>query len=98
MTSHYFVELGVMPHCDVAVLHAPGECEYCDKHPDWQAVREMWGIAFTGHQPTEYQVPCPSDQRRGTGNAHEWGGNRPTNVSAPQEQSWASRVMYGRRL
>lgn len=25
-----------MPHCDAYVLHAPGVCEYCDRHPDWQ--------------------------------------------------------------
>ncbi|MEU7174649.1 MULTISPECIES: hypothetical protein [Micromonospora] len=40
-----------MPHCDQAVLHAPGECTYCDAHPDWQELRQLWGIAFTGHTP-----------------------------------------------
>lgn len=39
------------PHCDQRILHAPGECEYCNDHPDWQALREAWGIAFTGHPP-----------------------------------------------
>lgn len=36
------------PHCDSRVLHAPGKCEFCDKHPDWQDLRLAWGIAFTG--------------------------------------------------
>lgn len=86
------------PHCDPSVLHAPGECEYCDVHPDWQILRDSWDMAFTGHQPAENQVPCPSDARRGTGGAHTWAGNRPTDVRAPQEQSWASLLMFGRRL
>ncbi len=70
----------LFPHCDQAVLHPPGECRYCDAHPDWQQLREMWGIAFTGHAPQDWQVPCPSDARRGRGGAHAWGGNRPTEV------------------
>ena len=37
------------PHCDQRILHAPGECEYCDRHADWQALRDAWGIAFTGY-------------------------------------------------
>lgn len=76
------VDLGPFPHCDASVLHAPGECEYCDQHPDWQALRGAWGIAFTGHRPAELEVPCPSDQRRGPGGAHVWGGNRPTTSDA----------------
>jgi hypothetical protein len=84
-----------IPHCDASVLHAPEECRYCDDFPDWQLLRIRWGIAFTGHQPDEDQLPCPSDARRGIGQAHTWGGNRPTNVDAPQEQSAASKVMYG---
>lgn len=44
-------EIAQFPHCDQRILHAPSECEYCDGHPEWQALREAWGIAFTGHQP-----------------------------------------------
>jgi hypothetical protein len=44
-------ELAQFPHCDQRVLHSPGECEYCDRHPEWQALREAWGIAYTGHAP-----------------------------------------------
>lgn len=39
------------PHCDQRVLHQPGECEFCDRHSEWQELREKWGIAFTGHSP-----------------------------------------------
>lgn len=82
------------PHCDAAVLHAPGECTYCDKHPDWQSLRHFWGIAYTGHEPAEHEVPCPSDARRGTHGAHTWGGNRPTEIEVPVEPSYASRTLY----
>lgn len=79
-------ELSEIPHCDAAVLHAPGECEYCDRHPDWQALRRVWGIAYTGHQlsgDVELVLPCPSDWRRGLGGAHVWAGNRPRPPANP---------------
>ena len=70
--------LGPMPHCDPRVLHAPGECKYCDGKPEGQALRVMWDISFTGHAPTENQsLMCPSDARRGVGGAHVWYGNQP---------------------
>lgn len=72
-----------MPHCDQAVLHAPGECTYCDAYPDWQELRSLWGIAFTGHTPTGREVPCPSDYRRGEGGAHSWPGNQPRGAVTP---------------
>lgn len=71
------VNLGQLPHCDAAVLHAPGACDYCDRHPDWQELRATWGIAYTGQPPTDDQLPCPSDYRRGTDGAHVWPGNIP---------------------
>lgn len=65
------------PHCDSSVLHAPGECEYCDRRPEWQELRKGWRIAFTGHEPKHGEVSCPSDQRRGTAGSHVWPGNQP---------------------
>ena len=65
------------PHCDQSVLHAPLECQYCDRHRDWQQLRIYWGIAFTGHPPQAGQVPCPSDYVRGLAGAHVWHGNTP---------------------
>ena len=62
------------PHCDQRVLHAPGECEYCDHVPAWQALRIAWGIAFTGWEPEGKELPCPADYSRGE--THKlWGGN-----------------------
>jgi hypothetical protein len=64
------------PHCDALVLHAPGECRYCDAHPDWQQLRQMWGLNFTGKtQPTK--APCPAERRRPASLIHRWFGNRP---------------------
>ncbi len=97
-------EIAQFPHCDQMVLHAPGDCGYCDEHPEWQVLRRVWGIAFTGHAPglvypdypaAGYQLPCPSDLRRGQGGAHVWGGNRPTNVEAPEREILGSVTMYG---
>lgn len=72
----------IMPHCDQRVLHAPGECQYCDHYPEWQELRTYWGIAFTGHDPIlnkEHprlsQVPCPSEIR-GREDINHWPGNR----------------------
>jgi hypothetical protein len=54
------------PHCDQRILHAPGECEYCDMAPEWQQLRIDWGICFTGHNPdfTSTWVQCPADVAR----------------------------------
>lgn len=66
--------IGQFPHCDQRILHAPGECRYCDSHPEWQALRLAWGIAFTGYEPDGHELPCPADHARG--NTHtQWGGN-----------------------
>lgn len=71
--------MATMPHCDARVLHAPGECEYCDRYPDWQRLRQTWGVAFTGHDPTPDQVPCPSTVIRPLDVINAWPGNRPEN-------------------
>ena len=55
------------PHCEARILHAPGECRYCDELPDLQEARKMWGVAFTGHPAPEGGVPCPADQARPSG-------------------------------
>jgi hypothetical protein len=68
--------LGILPHCDGRVLHAPGECSYCDKHPDWQALRQLWGIAFTGYEPDDKELPDPATAARGFKIVNAWGGNQ----------------------
>jgi hypothetical protein len=89
------------PHCDSRILHAPGECEFCDDCAEWQELRKAWRIAFTGHAPEEGMLPCPADAARppgSPGDHRRWGGNKPTSATGdpswPQESS-ASVVMYG---
>jgi len=64
------------PHCDEKILHAPGECIYCDDYPDWQRLRKVWNINFTGHNDIEKTI-CPAEQRRSLEIINKWGGNRP---------------------
>lgn len=63
------------PHCDQRVLHAPGECKYCDTRPDWQALRLAWGIAFTGYEPDGNELPDPATAARGLASVNRWHGN-----------------------
>lgn len=35
------------PHCNSEVLHAPGQCYYCDHYPDRQAARAASGGSFS---------------------------------------------------
>lgn len=63
------------PHCDQRILHAPGECQYCDKHPMWQQLRISWGIAFTNYEPENDELPCPANYARGE-TCNIWGGNK----------------------
>lgn len=52
------------PHCDSRILHAPeDDCEYCNRHPEWQRLREAWGIAFTGHAPRGALPQCGKPMR-----------------------------------
>lgn len=64
----------VAPHCDMKVLHAPGECEYCDHYPHYQALRDLWQINFTGHHDADKAV-CPSEQARPLEVIESWPGN-----------------------
>lgn len=95
----------IFPHCDQRILHAPSECQWCDNHPEWQKLRESWGIAFTGHEPVTppdapwlRQLPCPADFNRpaDTGSDHRrWAGNVATSQE-PVNESTASRMLYPR--
>lgn len=76
-------KLPQFPHCDAKILHAPGECEFCDRHPDWQALREVWDINFTGHHDSG-KTKCPSARYRND-DGLGWGGNWPTR---PQNAEW----------
>lgn len=75
------------PHCDAGILHAPGECRYCDMHPEWQELRETWGINFTG-QYDPNKLLCPAEQHRNLTKIEGWGGNipHPPGPDDPTEQ------------
>ncbi len=62
------------PHCDQRVLHAPGECEFCDAHPQWQQLRIDWSICFTGYEPEGTELPDPATYARGD-TLNKWHGN-----------------------
>lgn len=67
--------LGQFPHCDPRVLHAPGQCEFCDRHPEWQAMRLVCGICYTGYVPDGTELPDPATHARGA-RLNAWYGNR----------------------
>ena len=89
------------PHCDSRVVHAPGECTYCDDQPTLQIARLTANIAFTGYEPKPGQFPCPADAARPTNTPSDhrrWAGNKPTSATGdatwPRE-TFASVVLYG---
>jgi hypothetical protein len=63
-----------IPHCDSSILHAPGACQYCDKYPDRQELRELWRINFSGETDSD-KAPCPSEYFRSAEVRDLWGGN-----------------------
>lgn len=65
------------PHSDSRILHAPSECLVCDMHPEWQALRIAWGIAFTGYEPEDKELPDPATHARGPNVDKLWTGNQP---------------------
>ena len=65
-----------MAHCDQKILHAPGVCPYCDHYPEAQALREWWGINFTGEHDLN-KTECPSNYHRTDEMRDMWPGNRP---------------------
>lgn len=38
------------PHCNTTTIHAPGECHYCDMHPDLQEARSLSGVPFSSNE------------------------------------------------
>ena len=65
----------IPPHCDSFVLHAPGECKYCDDCPESQEYRQSAGINFSGHRDP-YKAPCPSTNSRSEETVNLWRGNK----------------------
>lgn len=76
------------PHCDSRVLHAPGECEYCDRYAaDLQAQRIDQRINFTGYEDPDL-LPDPATQARPVETINKWGGNVPVPEGAVTEPDW----------
>lgn len=73
------------PHCDSLILHSPGACEYCDRHPDWQALRSAQGVAFSDTSTEDVKrhnlIPCPSTVRRSAEVRDRWYGNVPKSTT-----------------
>lgn len=64
------------PHCDMNVLHAPGDCVYCDLYPELQNERIEKGINFTG-MSSPRKDEDPATQKRPLDVINRWGGNVP---------------------
>jgi hypothetical protein len=73
MTYDYIDEF---PHCDQRVLHAPGTCDVCDEHEEWQELRDAWGINFTGESDVN-KLTDPAEAVRPLETIYAWEGNRP---------------------
>lgn len=71
------------PHCDDLVLHAPGDCKYCDLYPEDQRERTNNGINFTGKSDPSME-PCPSTLRRPLEVIERWPGNRAYGDTSPR--------------
>lgn len=74
------------PHCDVRVLHAPGECDSCDKFPVYQKARELWGVCFTtddGLAPPGFSWVVPDPYRVARPAGSNWPGNQTSQHQDP---------------
>lgn len=64
-------------HCDPNVIHAPGECRFCDKYgKKQQKDRVKNKINFTGHHDPD-KTMCPSECNRPLDTINRWPGNIP---------------------
>lgn len=52
------------PHCNSEVLHAPGECRYCDIYPVRQAMRAASQTPFTPNEANGWSgnTAAPANQ------------------------------------
>lgn len=84
----------IFPHCDPRVLHAPGECYYCDQLPDVQRAREGWGINFTGHADPE-KLTCPAELQRDKKKINRWYGNIAKTKKQLSKEDVMNKLLYG---
>lgn len=71
--------MAMYPHCDQRVLHAPGECRFCDLYPALQEARLSQRVNFTG-QSREGFSQCPAERERALEAINLWPGNAPALV------------------
>lgn len=76
LDTHHEQMTAQSPHCDANVLHAPGECVYCDMYPDRQKRRVESAVNFTGEH-LSHKTSCPSEVVRPLAIINKWPGNRP---------------------
>jgi hypothetical protein len=92
------------PHCNAEVLHAPGECVYCDGFPSRQQARLSSGGAFTPNEANGWSGNVAV--KEGQVHSHmgvTWvvGGNRgnePTASSSSERPFTARLRRLARRL
>jgi hypothetical protein len=80
------------PHCNAQVLHAPGDCHYCDMYPNQQAERKASNTPFT-----------PLEANGWSGNVAVKAGERHEHLGAsyivgepaekPRRHGWIARLL-----
>ena len=62
------------PHCDQRILHAPGQCVYCDQFGPLQEARLDQRVNFTGEYREGFSQ-CPAERERPLETINRWYGN-----------------------
>ena len=63
----------------IDVLHASGECRFCDDYPELQRARKEQCINFTGYEDPA-KLTCPEEVRRPLGVINLWNSNVPSKL------------------
>lgn len=80
-------EKAPFPHCDSNVLHAPGQCVYCDEYPAMQEERRLDGVNFTGQTNPDLK-PCPAVSARSLDTIEKWSGNVAKKPPERKQEGW----------
>jgi hypothetical protein len=60
-------------------------------HPEWQQLRQAWGIAFTGDRSDPKAELCPAEKARPLETIEAWPGNRSEPVDRSQRVTLSGR-------
>ncbi len=66
------------PHCDPRIIHSRGVCNFCDKEPLLQGIRQGLSLKFTDQ--LEAGEPLLPWEDRSRESAEEYLGNTPGNL------------------